>query len=133
MSSNQVQAGQLVGTCYYTLLYTELHVYMYTMCIHMYHSMYPSPLCSDCVCRSPINAQRCSMLLCEVLKERGEYRELTQVCIKMTNEVRPHPLSRTAFGYIHHVHCIVHFCMCIKLYGHEVLWVDSLVWLLSVE
>ena len=39
------------------------------------------------LCRSTVNALRCCMLLCEVLKERGLYRELTQVCIKMTTEV----------------------------------------------
>ncbi|CAI8014074.1 Trafficking protein particle complex subunit 8 [Geodia barretti] len=37
-------------------------------------------------CKSPVSALRCSMLQCEVLKERGLYRPLTQICIKMTSE-----------------------------------------------
>ena len=35
-----------------------------------------------------MSAARCSLLVCEVLKERGMYRDLTQVCIKMTSEVK---------------------------------------------
>lgn len=44
-------------------------------------------------CRSPASAMRCSMLQCEVLKERGMYRHLTQICIKMTSEVTPPSLT----------------------------------------
>lgn len=62
-------------------MYFHVHVYV---CV-------ASTIATFCLLpcgRAPVSALRCSILLCEVLKERGLYRELTQIFIKMTSEVR---------------------------------------------